>query len=213
MHIRSGEIFTNWIDGKHVHTHAGFQHDPWTRGQPPLSFYRAAMAHHQALKREGGGGSGQGAAAARARAMVVTAPDRANPVVAPLLAQGADTSNGSMPVLLSSSDSFAQDLSQLLCAQALALSDSSLNPMLLASPNVQEVYFFSHTGCDTSSTCDQRRLGPAAPRRYWCIAGDGAYGVGKRWANDVAGRKEMLTYSVRPPVSVNVTKFGCVANR
>ena len=45
IHMRSGEIFTNWQNGSHLTTHGGFQHEPWSRGQPPLSFYAAVAAH------------------------------------------------------------------------------------------------------------------------------------------------------------------------
>ena len=212
MHIRSGEIFTNWRDGKHEHTHAGFQHDPFSRGQPPLAFYLAAMAHHRTLIAK----ERPTENATRTRAMVVTAPDQANPVVAPLLGRGSSGTTGDgigagIPVSISSSESFEQDLTQLLCARSLAMSDSSLNPMLLSSPNLREVFFFSHAGCDDfRAACREQRLGAAPPRRYWCVAGNGVYSVANQWLNDDRQRQEMLVYRVHAPVQVNSTPFGCV---
>ncbi|KAL1508784.1 hypothetical protein AB1Y20_004879 [Prymnesium parvum] len=202
MHVRSGDIFTNWADGKHIHKHAGYQHDPFARGQPPLAFYRAAMEHHASLHLPN-----------ESSAMVVTSPDKANPILPSLLNGTAPPGAGtSIPVELSSSASFEADLTQLICAESLALSLSSLNPLLLSAPNAREVYFFTDKGCDAVNTsCRITRLAPAPPRRFWCISGYGTYRLLQNWRNDDAQRKEMLTYPVHAPVQVQGAPDGCVA--
>ena len=80
MHLRSGEIFTNWRDGKHLTTHGGFQHDPVARGQPPLSFYQSVIRHKvpsDSVVDHSSSGSPMGYRSA----ILATSPDRANPVV------------------------------------------------------------------------------------------------------------------------------------
>ena len=245
MHLRSGDIFSNWKDGKHLTTHGGFQHDPMARGQPPLSFYQGALAH-----RLGGGGAAaaddeSGEAGARigghpyAAALLATSPDRSNPVVGAVLPRvnGSDWSEAlSVKLTLSSSSSFEQDLSQLLCAEHLAAARSSLNSMLFDSPNLHNIYQFDGRPgqCGPPIPCvnrssSHRRLGGrgrtpfeawrASQPRMWCVAAKGggsvgAYSVMTVWNHSAVQVEEMLNYGVgtiEMPVLMSGPPLPCPA--
>lgn len=47
IQVRSGDIFTHWKDGARAASahHSGYESGMGDRGQPPLAFYTAAMAH------------------------------------------------------------------------------------------------------------------------------------------------------------------------
>jgi hypothetical protein len=224
MHMRSGDIFTNWQDGKHHHLHAGFQHAPNSRGQPPLAFYTAALEHHRStVSPASNPASSQG--------LLVTAPDMGNPVASVLLGRplnvsaafpasaaaivtAATAASLSMPVRLSANESFKEDLTQLLCARSLLLADSSLNSLLLAGSSVRDVYFFSGSvPCSSYAKHSCGRTNSSlylqGTRRYWCVAVNGKYSVAVNWLNSEEQRNEMLTMPVHPPVEVQGTAFGC----
>ena len=248
VHVRSGDIFSNWRDGEHVVTHGGFQHDPSSRGQPPLPFYASVVAYGAlsaaarrppsgtaagggagAGSKEGGGGEG-GAAGAGAReeastafgsVLLATSPDRSNPVVHAMLtrANGSATSASlGVPLELSSSASFQQDLSQLLCATNLALARSSLNFMLFDSPNLRNVYSFDSKlgACANAVRCaPPAETTVAAGLRRWCVTAPkaaGAYSVDARWVNSDAQQREMLEYgrgTMLPPALVAGPPLPC----
>lgn len=252
MHVRSGDIFSNWRDGKHLTTHGGFQHDPYARGQPPLAFYVAAATH--SLRHEANGTSlpvmiaddeedAEAAAAAAdlspiagahstgvsyQAAVLATSPDRSNPVAHALLERVNGTALSmplQMPLSLASSESFQDDLAQLLCARHLALALSSLNTMLLDSPNLRDAYVFQPDGCsppppplvtgdcqpDDAHPANRMHAGgtagahatrawvdPASRVRSWCIAPQpsaGRYTVAQRWEHTDAQVREMLSYA------------------
>ena len=266
IHIRSGEIFTNWCaratplpralaashavgwhlayshcdccavlvrrDGKHVTSHGGFQHEAFSRGQPPLSFYTTAAAH--ALDLGSGGKKGL-----YDHVAIATSPDRSNPVVGAMLARpdcaGCAEANGAeangswpagarsaalgLPLTLASSASFADDLAQLLCARHLVLADSSLNVMLHESPNLRDVYEFTPWSCPPPVACQPRSSGggtAASGVRHWCVAPQpsaGNYSVSSMWLNTEAQRREMVTYgsggAMGPPVLVKGPPLPC----
>jgi len=233
LHVRSGDIFSNWRDGKHVTTHAGFQHEGFGRGQPPLSFYTTAAAHATP-------GTNGSLIRLYDRISVATSPDRSNPVVHEMLRR-ADSSAVSdvfgLPLTLASTESFADDLAHLLCSRNLVLADSSLNAMLTDSPNLRNVYTFSPTSCGRPVPCSPHADGGAAGgrtgargagesstdrltghagQRHWCIAPEataGNYTVAVRWENTEAQRHEMLHYGrhggMAPPILVGGAPLSC----
>ena len=116
VHVRSGEIFSNWRDGRHVATHAGFQHEAFSRGQPPLAFYTAAALHtlaatshaaastsssHTAAYTSSSHASSNASSNASSVApqrlyghvALATSPDRSNPVVDAMLLLAANHSH------------------------------------------------------------------------------------------------------------------------
>ena len=98
-----------------VSSDGGFQHDPTSRGQPPLAFYQSAApptpasprANHAAsadmeraygLPRGGGteeAGEYSAASGGYASALLATSPDRSNPVVQALLPKESSSSSSS----------------------------------------------------------------------------------------------------------------------
>ena len=199
----SSDIFTNWKDGQHVLKHEGFafQHEMGARGQPPLAFYLRVMGHAAAaLPRP------------HARAVVVTAPDQANPVVPALKLLGAWPllDRPALPLALSSSRSFAADLSLLLCAQSLVLASSSLSGeggLLRDSPHLREVYRFepSEEGCLPATPprpCATSLAGGGRRVREWCVHANGSrggygeheYSPARKWLNSAPQQLEMLQY-------------------
>ena len=271
MHVRSGDIFSNWRDGKHLTSHGGFQHDPYSRGQPPLAFYAAAANHsprddvngtlsfldeYDEDEAEGNVNEGgttphthpvpvpvvppalqpiagaRHAGATYQAAVLATSPDRSNPVSHALLARSNGTALSAaleLPLSLSSSESFQDDLTQLLCARHLVLALSSLNAMLLDSPNLRDAYTFEpspdgcgpprppcaagegdkHHGADARVGMRTRGGGwadPALRVRSWCLAPQpsaGIYSVARRWENTEEQAREMVEYArgqMSPPV-------------
>ena len=92
---------------------------------------------------------------------VATSPDRTNPVVHALLERVNGTGLSlplRLPLVLASSDSFQDDLAHLLCARHLVVASSSLNAMLLDSPNLKDVYEFSagSDSCGQPQPCVNR---------------------------------------------------------
>ena len=169
-------------------------------------------------------------------------PDRSNPVAHALLtrANGSVVSSAvGLPLTLASSDSFQQDLSQLLCARHLAVASSSLNDMLLHSPNLRDVYEFNDRPCDVSkaipcvpatavgsgnggNASSIRANDPLQPSRArafrrWCVSANasaGTYSVTARWANTPAQQQEMLVFGsgiMRPPVQTGGPPLPCAA--
>ena len=218
MHLRSGEIFTNWKDGKHIITHGGFQHDPTSRGQPPLAFYQSA-ARHALTGNDRRDDTGEShlriGVHGYAEARLATSPDRANPVAQAMLPRAPNSNTTvsatlGVPLSLASSESFQQDLAQLLCAQHLVLARSSLNIMLVDSPNVKDVYDFNPNvnGCGAPVPC-QRPAVPTKPggrydafhraqiSRQWCISASGGsnYSLLASWRNSKEQVDEMLKYA------------------
>ena len=229
IHMRSGEIFTNWQNGSHLTTHGGFQHEPWSRGQPPLSFYAAVAAHaHPGAAKQPSSTPSPAASGFYDAAVLATSPDRSNPVAHALLQRPGDGSVVSpplgLPLRLASSDSFLDDLSTILCARHLVLARSSLNSLLMDSPNLHDLYEYA----PTAAACEelQRAAAAAAARssaaapacadetggrahnggsgmrvaRRWCVApraSAGRYSVYDRWANDAAQRAEMVEFGMQ----------------
>ena len=163
IHMRSGEIFTNWQNGSHLTTHGGFQHEPWSRGQPPLSFYAAVAAHaHPGAAKQPSSTPSPAASGFYDAAVLATSPDRSNPVAHALLQRPGDGSVVSpplgLPLRLASSDSFLDDLSTILCARHLALARSSLNALLMDSPNLHDLYDYA----PTAAACEEQQQQHAA---------------------------------------------------
>ena len=127
------------------------------------------------------------------------------------------------PLLLASTNSFQQDLAQLLCAQHLAVARSSLNAMLLDSRNLRNVYqFFGAPGScqNVSSTAAASLAGQCqkggngnhgngnghnghghdhlAPKtRTWCVSAVATapqYSIDIAWMNNSTQQSEMLSY-------------------
>ena len=133
-----------------------------------------------------------------------------------------------LPLALSSSTSFQDDLAQLLCARHLVLARSSLNVMLLDSPNLRDVYTFQTTCGPPVECADLARrsnssgsfaMTSTSAHRTWCLAprsSAGAYSVGTKWVNSEMQRQEMLSYAMGggmlPPVQVSGPPVPCASS-
>ena len=221
-------------------THSGFQHDPISRGQPPLAFYVAAAGHAPYVSHGPGdetdgessainsvagdvAGSIAGGITRYETVTLATSPDRSNPVVHALLARSNETALSSalrLPLTLSSTESFQADLSQLLCARHLVVARSSLNEMLLDSPNMRDIYTFQQIpeGCAAPPPCADAASASSASTAYhharggsvgwadpskgvrsWCVAARkaaGPYSVYDKWFHSAAQVEEMLRYGM-----------------
>ena len=194
VQVRSGDIFRDLHDGERTAHHAGFQADLHGRGQPPLAFYLRALAH--------GYQSVAGAPSKPFEEMVVvTSPDRLNPVVRAL-----QRARLRVPVRVSSSDDFSQDLSTLLCARHLAAAASSTlttrGGIVRDSPHVRTLFRFEGECATAGRPAGQRQARPCdrtpgslAPVLEWCAAPRSPYSVHQRWNNSRSQQEEMLTYS------------------
>jgi hypothetical protein len=194
VHVRSGDIFTNWRNGHRTVHHSGYESTMASRGQPPLSFYLRALAHRPPPRRR-----------PYDELVLVTSPDRSNPVIHALeqLAQAINDRSGPddkthLFVRVSASQDFRQDLTELLCAHQLIDASSSLSHMFDDSPNIRIRYSFAaHRGrCEAAPSMCQQTL-PGAEESYvqsWRVCSDGQYTPLHRWNNTDAQQLEMLLH-------------------
>ena len=115
-----------------------------------------------------------------------------------------------LPLALSSSHSFAADLSLLLCAQSLVLASSSLSGeggLLRDSPQLRDVYRFepNEEGCLPAAPprpCATSLAGGGRRVREWCVHANGSrggygeheYSPARKWLNSAPQQLEMLQY-------------------
>ena len=136
-HVRSGDIFESG-------SHAEY-------GQPPLTFYLKAW-EHSGLPR-----------------LLMIAKDAQNPVVqVARQLQGHITrwtaSASRLHSLEVQHSSWEEDLGTLLCAQHVVLSRSSINTLLLTSPNLHSAYAPTVPRADVwTGSCQTKYFATAAP--------------------------------------------------
>lgn len=221
MHVRSGDIFTAWRDGNRTSTHAGFNSEMSSRGQPPLSFYLRAIAHareeHHAEQTQThhhhhSAGSahevatsppssdaavaGGGADAHHPALVLVTSPDKASPVVRAFELLASHQALRTATMRISASGDFQTDLRLLLCARNIALATSTLSELVYDSPHLRNAYIFDRSSCSarnlSMSPCEHA---PTArtPWQRWCLRPEEVYTpTGGKWYNNDAQQLEMV---------------------
>jgi hypothetical protein len=209
MHIRSGDLFTDWKDGERIFTHKGYNSDMSHRGQPPLAFYLRAMAHALPAPPEPPG-----------VVYLVTSPDLANPVVK-LLKHQAQLHALRYKLVVSASSSLQDDLKLLLCARNLVLAASSMGTLFMDGPRLRKTYSFHHschkntTGQNSYGNVALAPEGQCESAPAWCVQNatcTGAYGVQNwcvhpeqsysplsKWNNSDAQQVEMLLADASVP--------------
>ena len=198
MQIRSGDIFTAWKDGERTFNHSGYNSEMSSRGQPPLGFYMRVMEHLLPKPPQPAG-----------TAVLVTSPDRANPVVKALSYYGQ---LGALRyhIVESASPRFVDDLRVMLCARNLIFAASTLSNLFVDSPRLERSYVFNDkcihhstqhlpdcfsapSFCTPNVTAQGISCSSQRPVSRWCVHPEHHdYSVLQRWQNSDKQQVEML---------------------